>query len=254
MQPEQKNLRQHPSQRGQAESSVPQLPADMLVAIEGASDAIRRPIAEKVARALGAILVDEGQYVRSLKLSCVEAGVALDDSQAVSMHCAAVKIDLWVRNQGGFYDEALFFVNSDLFNASELSTVDDGTSNSTMRSTSLGMLRWVLDTMPEKRRAVITGRELNNFIFSTTPFRFFIFGEPKAGQQPSNPNPGQSSEAKSVHAVVIDGATMTTAQACERLLSELVPQHLRNEEWKKRSGPLLWDAVKVRPHLLDENP
>ena len=225
----------------------PELPTKMRVVIEGASDASRRPIAEKVAQALGAVLIDAGRYLRSLKLSCVEAGADLKDREAVVMHCAGVNIDVWVRNQGGLFDEALCFVNSDLFTASELAAFDEQPICQTVKATSDAMVRYVLRKLPENGRTVMLGRELNGFLYHTTPFRFIVSGTSDAEYKPGKPIYYASFAGEEADAMKIDGRILTTAQTCEKILAELMLQHARNEEWIKRHGPLLWKTVKAKP-------
>ncbi len=230
----------------------PELPTKMRVVIEGASDASRRPIAEKVAQALGAVLIDAGRYLRSLKLSCVEAGISSEDRDAVAMHCASVRIDVWMRNQGGSFIEPLCFVNSNLFTESELAPFDEQPICQTMKTTADAMVRYVLAKLPENGRTVMLGRELDGFLFYTTPFRFIVSGTSDAEYKPGRPIYFASFAGEDVDAIRIAGRTLTTTQACEELLAGLVRQHVRDEEWKKRQGAHFWQTIK--PHRVKKKP
>src|SRR5229473_2223604 len=105
---------------GQAKVNLSILPPEMVVAIDGVSTITRKPVGELVAQALGAVLVDSGRFYRSLTKSCQEAGINLEDFWGVAAYCRKARLDVWVRREGGSVEEALVFVNGDLFDNDEL--------------------------------------------------------------------------------------------------------------------------------------
>ena len=225
--------------------TLPSLPSDMVVTIDGTSTLTRRPIGELVAQALGAVLVDSGRFYRSLTMSCIEAGVDLEDWRAVSEHCEKARLDVWVRKEGGLFEEALVFVNGDLFNKSELAAVHNETPKVAFVPVARHMVNFTIQEMQGSRRLVVLGRDLGARLFQATPFKFFVSTPVGAAPQLSSQNvdgdldfgyrnANQNNTIQPIGALAIDGGSLSPAQAREKILSELLPQLVRHEEEEKR--------------------
>lgn len=200
------------------------LPRDTVVTIDCNFDDTRRAVGELVATALGAVLVDYERYFRSLAYSCMEAGIHPKDLFQVARHCGHARIDTWVRNQKGQFDEALIFVNCDLFNDEELKAIPDDTPLRGFDPVARDIVRWVLQELPRDRRAVALGLDVGERIFKSTPFRFFVRSPKYTSQPPTD----QSSDM-----AMIDGVTLSAVQSCGNILAKLMPLYQRHQANEK---------------------
>ena len=233
------------------------LPPEMVVAIDGVSTITRKPIGELVAQALGAVLADSGRFYRSLTKSCLEASLDLTDFTAVSRHCQEARLDVWVRPTGGPVDEALVFVNGDLFNHDELAAVHADTVKVAVTPGARHQVMGALRQLERGRRLVVLGRDIADKVFPWTPFRIYVapparpLNAPK--QEPDRPDlgdlfhqhPTPTIPVRLLDAIFIDADETSPAQACARILAELPQQFRRRQELElARSGEPTWTNVQ----------
>ena len=221
-------------------SNLGELPPLMQVAIDGGSHITRRPIGELVAQSLGALLVDTGRFYRSLTMSCLEAGIDLDDAEAVGEHCGKARLNVWVRRENEPFDEAYAFVNGDLFNKEELAGVWADTWKIARAPSAREQVRAAVLKLGATPRIVVLGRDIISQVLPSTPFKFHIdapssIPDPEFRVKNAGPcfyyssgnadNPGRFMD---VFFVSIN--SMSLDKACNRILAEMVTQFQRYQE------------------------
>ena len=235
-----------PRQQGsQSKLDLQSLPPGMVVTIDGISSITRRPIGELIAQALGAALADSGRFYRSLTMSCLEAGVDLEDSEAVGNYCSTARLNVWLRREGSSVEEACLFVNGDLFNNDELASVHADIPKVAFTPQARDQVQRVLRNLEGPKRVVVLGRDIGARVFPGTPFKFFVTAPAGATPQLSSQDneatldfsyrsANRNNTIQPSGSVLIDGGALSAAQACERILRELVPQFVRHEEMEMR--------------------
>src|SRR5204862_7993045 len=93
------------------EFPFPELPAKMVVAIDGWEQTGKNTSGELVAEHLGAGLVDSGRFYRAMTMACLDSKVNLSDSAAVAAWCKDVALDVRLAREGGGVEEAQVAVN-----------------------------------------------------------------------------------------------------------------------------------------------
>lgn len=222
----------------------PELPPDLVVAIEGQVDAVLRMTGEFVAKGLRAVLIDSGRYYGCLLLSCMEAGVAVEDPVAVAKYCAQTTVDISVKNHNGLCDEALVFVNGDFFSDDELESVRHLVQTPSLMTVTRDVVRWALNHVPKNRRAVVLGRDIGTRVLKATPFKFVLRSKDDAlpSVQTAVPDlwpyyvtPRHASVQQTSVAVEMDMNMLSPPEACDAILSKLVVQNSQQEKRTKRS-------------------
>ena len=217
-----------------------ELPPQMQVAMDGGSHITRRPIGELVAQSLGALLVDTGRFYRSLTISCLEAGIDLDDAEAVGEYCAKAQLNVWVHRENEPFDEAFVFVNGDLFNKDELAGVCADTWKIARAPSAREQVRAAVLKLGATPRIVVLGRDIVSQVLASTPFKFHIdapssIPDPEFRVKNAGPcfyyssgNADNPSQLMDVFFVSIN--SMSLDRACNRILCEMVKQFQRHQE------------------------
>ena len=105
------------------ECPFPELPAKMIVAIDGWAQSGKNTCGELVAEHLGSVLVDSGRFYRALTKGCMEADVNINDPKAVVAWCKGVALDVRLAREGGKVEEAQVAVNGRWFTKEELKQI-----------------------------------------------------------------------------------------------------------------------------------
>ena len=221
----------HPEPQQAADLS--KLPPDMLVAIDGISYVTRRPIGELVARNLGGVLADSGRLYRALTKSILEAKVDPEDAAAVGDHCRNARLDIWVRRQAGDFDEALWFVNGDVFNEAELADVHADTAKVAFTHSARDRVKETLRKMGTWGRLVALGRDIGERVFPWTPYKVFV--DAPEHLIPNNPsqnlvadfdftyrNANRNNTFCPYGALRVAGGKDSNEQICQKILAEFV--------------------------------
>jgi cytidylate kinase len=150
------------------------LPAKMVVAIDGWAHSGKNTAGELVAEAIGGVLVDSGRFYRVLTKACLDAGVNLDDSAAVAEYCWSVPLDIRMRCEGGLVAEAQVAALGRWFTKDQLQPLGAATSKVARVTQVREMVNRSLLLCAGTGRVVMLGRDIGGVVLPDTPFKFFL--------------------------------------------------------------------------------
>jgi cytidylate kinase len=150
------------------------LPKQLVVAIDGTAQAGKNTVGEIVAETIGGVLVDSDRVYRALAKACLEAGVDLEDRQAIIQFCRDASLTVRMDWDGGKVKEAVAFIDGRFFAKDELKSV--------------AALTWKLSDVHEVREAankalrlcacygriVMVGHDIGGVVFPNSSFKFFL--------------------------------------------------------------------------------
>src|SRR5262249_35182193 len=102
------------------ERPFPELPAQMLIAIDGWAQTGKNSAGEIVAEQLGAVLVDSGRFYRAVAKACLGDNVNISNPATVEGWCRGVALDVRLARDGCRVEEAHVAVNGSWFGKEEL--------------------------------------------------------------------------------------------------------------------------------------
>jgi cytidylate kinase len=156
------------------EFPFPELPAKMIVAIDGWAQTGKNTSGELVAEHLGAVLVDSGRFYRALTKGCLESKVNLSNPEAVTAWCRDTALDVRLAPEGGKVQEAQVAVNGRWFSKEELKLL----GLQVPLVAAVPMVRHLVNTTLRMcecyGRVVLLGRDIGGVVFPETPYKFFL--------------------------------------------------------------------------------
>lgn len=151
-----------------------ELPANMVVAVDGWAHSGKNTTGELVAEAIGGVLVDSGRFYRALTKSCLDAGVNLDDASLVAQYCWSAPMDIRMRREGGLVDVAQVAIHGHWFTHNELKSVGEFTSKVARVPQVRQIVNRALRLCSQQGRVVMLGRDIGSVVCPDTPFKFFL--------------------------------------------------------------------------------
>lgn len=150
------------------------LPANMVVAIDGWAHSGKNTTGELVAEAIHAVLVDSGRFYRALTKACLDAGVDLDDADAIAAYCWSAPLDIRMQREGGLVEEAQVAILGRWFTKAQLQAVSEQTSKVARVSQVRHIVNRALNLCVGTGRVVMLGRDIGGVVMLDTPFKFFL--------------------------------------------------------------------------------
>lgn len=154
--------------------TFPELPAKMIIAIDGWAQSGKNTAGELVAKHLGGVLVDSGRFYRALTMACIQADVNFSERDEVAAWCTRVSLDVRLANEGGTAEEAQVAVNGRWFTKEELKQVGLQTSLIAAIPEVRAMVNTTLRLCECYGRVVMLGRDIAGVVFPDTPYKFFL--------------------------------------------------------------------------------
>ena len=213
----------------------PDMPEQMLVVIDGWSDAPKSLVGEWVAEALGGLLVDSDQIYGALVAACSRTGVDVNRYANVESWCERAGVDIGFSKNGGGTLEAHVAVDGSWFAKSDLENHAEMVSNRAAYATFWGKVKQVLRGCDFDDRVVIVGSDIG-YEFPTTPYKFFLdntnaqrnpielagLAYPWMGQIRNYHNPGVTYFEHGVNTLMIDASRAAPADVVVVILVEAV--------------------------------
>jgi len=140
------------------------LPAKMVVAIDGWAHSGKNTAGELVAEAIGGVLVDSGRFYRALTKSCLDASVNLDDASLVAQYCWSAPMDIRMRREGGLVDVAQVAIYGRWFTHNELKAVGEFTSKVARVPQVRQIVNRALRLCSQQGRVVMLGRDIGSVV------------------------------------------------------------------------------------------
>jgi CMP/dCMP kinase len=150
----------------------------MIIAIDGPSGAGKSTLGKMLAKKYGLLYLDTGAMYRAAALAAVRAGVALDDSPAVTRAVSKARIELT-----GDADDLKVLIDGDDVTAqirtleaaqaaSIVSTISD------VRRIMVRHQREIGESAP--KGCVLEGRDIGSVVFPNADVKFFLTAKPEA--------------------------------------------------------------------------
>jgi cytidylate kinase len=152
----------------------PELPSKMVVAIDGWAQSGKNTTGELVAESLGAVLVDSGRFYRAFTKACLDAGIHLEDDDAVAEFCWKSTLDIRLGRGRGRAQEAEVSVNGHWFTQPELNSVGNETSKVAGVFEVRQIVNKALRLCDNYGRVVMLGRDIGGVVIPDTHFKFFL--------------------------------------------------------------------------------
>lgn len=152
----------------------PEFPAKMLLAVDGWGEIEKTATGEWLAKTLGGVLVDSGQFYRALTKACGECGVDVGDSAEVADFCQRVTLHTWLGSDGARVQEAQVAVNDRWFSKVELADVSEPTTQTPAFTPIREKVNEALRGLDFDRRVVMVGLDIGVSVFPNTPYKFFL--------------------------------------------------------------------------------
>ena len=150
------------------------LPKQMVVAIDGTAQSGKNTVGELVAQTIGGVLVDSDRVYRTVTKACLDAGVDLEDLQAIIEFCRDMSLTIRMDWDGGKVKEAVAFIDGRFFAKEELKSVVG-------RTWKVAGVCQVREAVNEGLRLcacygriVIIGHDIGGVVFPNSPFKFFL--------------------------------------------------------------------------------
>jgi cytidylate kinase len=152
----------------------PELPSDMVVAIDGWAQSGKNTVGELLADSIGGVLVDSGRFYRALTKACMESSIDLEDKKAVAEFCKRASLGVKMTPDGGRVAEAQVSVNCIRYSKGELRDIGAQTA----KVASVPEIRVLVNTALQLcecyGRVVMLGRDIGGVVCPKTPFKFFL--------------------------------------------------------------------------------
>lgn len=152
----------------------PDVPATMVVAIDGWAQTGKNTTGALVAEYLGGVLVDSGRFYRAVTLACIEASVDIYNREAVTGWLKTVTVDVRLARESEKVEEAQVAVNGKWFTKEELKDLG-------LQVSAIAAIPAVRELVDERLRAceslgrvVMLGRDIGGHVFPRTPYKFFL--------------------------------------------------------------------------------
>lgn len=152
----------------------PELPAKMLIAIDGWAQSGKNSAGEKVAEYLGGVLVDSGRFYRAITKACADSGVDIGNADAVTAYVRKATLDVRLARVVGAVDEAQVAVNGQWFTNEELKPLGLQTSLVAAVPEVRSVVNLALRMCESYGRVVMLGRDIGGTVFPATPYKFFL--------------------------------------------------------------------------------
>lgn len=148
----------------------------LIVAIDGPGGVGKSTVARAIARRLGIPYLETGAMYRAVGLKALEAGVSLDDEDAVERVAAELDLEMEVLADGA-----------------TVIRLDGEPLGDRIRDESIAQAASRVATLPAVRRrmvelqrrfggqagGVLEGRDIGTKVFPTTPYKFFLDADPE---------------------------------------------------------------------------
>lgn len=152
----------------------PELPARMVIAIDGWAQTGKNSTGEKVAEYLGGVLVDSGRFYRAITKACRDSDVDMGNADAVSAWVKKVALDVRLARVVGVVEEAQVAVNGRWFTKEELKPLGLQTSLMAALPDVRAVVNSALRMCENYGRVVMLGRDIGGMVFPETPYKFFL--------------------------------------------------------------------------------
>jgi cytidylate kinase len=152
----------------------PELPAKMIIAIDGWAQSGKNTAGELVAKHLGGVLVDSGRFYRAMTMACLQADVDFGNRDKVAAWSKRVALDVRLANEGGMAEEAQVAINGRWFTKDELKQVGLQTSLMAAIPEVRALVNTTLRLCDCYGRVVVLGRDISGVVFPDTPYKFFL--------------------------------------------------------------------------------
>lgn len=147
-----------------------------VVAIDGPSGAGKSSVSRIVGEKTGFLHVDSGALYRILTWQCLEAGINMDDSEAIAAHAAKVEIEC--RPENG---RIAYYVNGE--QPGERIRTPDINANASKVAREKPVRDYVtalLRGMVKYGDLVVEGRDITTAVFPDSPARFYLTASAEA--------------------------------------------------------------------------
>jgi cytidylate kinase len=152
----------------------PDVPATMVIAIDGWAQTGKNTTGALVAQYLGGVLVDSGRFYRAVTRACIEAGLNIHDHDAVTSWLKSATVDVHLARDGGDVSEAQVAINGKRFIKEDLKDLG-------LQVSAVAAIPAVRELVNERLRAcealgrvVMLGRDIGGHVFPQTPYKFFL--------------------------------------------------------------------------------
>jgi cytidylate kinase len=160
-----------------------QLPAKLIVAIDGWAQSGKNTAGELVAKQIGGVLVDSGRFYRALTKASLDAGYDLRDSQIITSFCRTANLAIRLVREGGKVAEVAVSVNGHCYTKEELNRVGLETSQVARIREVRDIVNNGLRLCQRYGRVVMLGRDIGGVVFPYTPYKFFLDASEKIREQ-----------------------------------------------------------------------
>jgi cytidylate kinase len=152
----------------------------MIIAIDGPSGAGKSTLGKRLAKELKLLYIDTGAMYRAVAFACLEAGVDLEDKEAVAKIARQSEITL-----AGEPDSLQVFLNGrDVSQEIRTDVVSQGASR-------VSVISEVRRTLVERQRilgnqgagCVMDGRDIGTIVFPNADIKFFLTALPESRAQ-----------------------------------------------------------------------
>lgn len=150
--------------------------APLVVAIDGPSGVGKSTVARMVARALGVPMLDTGAMYRAVALDVLEAGVDLDDRDAVLAVAANAEVHLRPDGAGGL---DVLLDGTPVGDRIRTPEVSDATSRVAVHPEVRARMVAAQRAGAAMTGAVVEGRDIGTVVFPDTPHKFFLDARPE---------------------------------------------------------------------------
>lgn len=152
----------------------PDVPAMMVIAIDGWAQTGKNSAGEKVAEYLGGVLVDSGRFYRAITKACRNSGVDIGNADAVATFARKATFDVRLAREVGVVNEAQVAVNGRWFTKEELIPLGLQTSLVAGVLQVREVVNSALRMCESYGRVVMLGRDIGGTVFPATPYKFFL--------------------------------------------------------------------------------
>lgn len=167
-------LAEQPKPSREQKLPFPDVPATMVIAIDGWAQTGKNTTGALVAEYLGGVLVDSGRFYRAATLACIEANVDIYNRDAVTGWLKTVTVDVRLAREDGKVDEAQVAMNGKWFTKEELKDLGLQVSAVAAVPAAREMVNERLRACESLGRVVMLGRDIGGHVFPQTPYKFFL--------------------------------------------------------------------------------
>jgi cytidylate kinase len=210
----------------------PELPAKMLIAIDGWAQSGKNSAGEKVAEYLGGVLVDSGRFYRAITKACADSGVDIGNADAVTAYVRKATLDVRLERVAGVVDEAQVAVNGQWFTKEELKPLGLQTSLVAAVPVVRSVVNSTLRMCESYGRVVMLGRDIGGAVFPATPYKFFLDATEEVREQrhmqSTNTHGAKQRDIYDAsrvvfteHSLLIDTSKLSVEEVCGVILVEV---------------------------------